>query len=117
MKTTQKPLVSPLLQRQQFRRPLAVAVSAACGVVGSMSISAPALSQGLEEVLVTATRRAESVQDIPMSVSVLGEAQLTDLNVTDMEAMGAFMSSPEELQWDKDNGCEYTVYGMEEMTE
>ena len=39
------------------------------------------------------------------------------MNVTDMEAMGAFMSSPEELQWDKDNGCEYTVYGMEEMTE
>ena len=85
MKTTQKPLVSPLLQRQQVRRPLALAVSAACGVVGSMSISAPALSQSLEEVLVTATRRAESVQDIPMSVSVLGEAQLTDLNVTDME--------------------------------
>ena len=85
MKTTYKPLVSPLLQRQQVRRPLAVAVSAACGVVGSMSISAPALAQSLEEVLVTATRRAESVQDIPMSVSVMGEAQLTDLNVTDME--------------------------------
>ena len=85
MKTTYKPLVSPLLQRQQVRRPLAVAVSAACGVVGSMSINAPALAQSLEEVLVTATRRAESVQDIPMSVSVMGEAQLTDLNVTDME--------------------------------
>ena len=39
------------------------------------------------------------------------------LNVTDIEAMGAFMISPEELQWDKDNGCKYTVYGMEEMTE
>ena len=39
------------------------------------------------------------------------------MNVTDMEAMGAFMNSPEELQWDKDNGCKYTVYGMEEMTE
>ena len=39
------------------------------------------------------------------------------MNISDMEAMGAFMSSPEELQWDKDNGCEYTVYGMEEMTE
>jgi hypothetical protein len=39
------------------------------------------------------------------------------MNISDMEAMGALMSSPEELQWDKDNGCEYTVYGMEEMTE
>ena len=85
MKNTEQPLVSPLLQRQQIRRPLAVAVSAACGVVGAMSLSAPALSQGLEEVLVTATKRAESVQDIPMSVTVMGEAQLTDLNITDME--------------------------------
>ena len=39
------------------------------------------------------------------------------MNVTDMEAMGAFMNSPEELQWDKDNGCKYTVYCMGEMTE
>ena len=82
MKTTYKPLVSPLIQRQQVRRPLAVAVSAACGVVGSMSISVPALSQSLEEVLVTATRRAESVQDIPMSVSVMGEAPVSYTHLT-----------------------------------
>ena len=48
----------------------------------------------------------------------LGEKEfMACMNVTDMDAMGAFMNSPEELQWDKDNGCEYTVYGMEEMTE
>ena len=48
----------------------------------------------------------------------LGEKEfMACMNVTDMEAMGAFMSSPEELQWDKDNGCEYTIYGLEEMTE
>ena len=76
---------SPFAKRYQFRRPLAVAVSAACGVVGAVSISAPALSQSLEEVLVTATRRSESVQEIPMTVSVLGETQLEDLNISDME--------------------------------
>ena len=48
----------------------------------------------------------------------LGEKEfMACMDVTDMEAMGAFMSNPEEIQWDKDNGCEYTVYGMEEMTE
>ena len=48
----------------------------------------------------------------------LGEKEfMACMNDTDMEAMGAFMSNPEELQWDKDNGCEYTVYGMEEMTD
>ena len=43
----------------------------------------------------------------------LGEKEFMACMKTDMEAMGAFMSSPEELQWDKDNDCEYTVYGME----
>ena len=40
-----------------------------------------------------------------------------EVNITDVDGMGAFLSTEEEVQWDKDNGCEYTVYGMEEMTE
>ena len=48
----------------------------------------------------------------------LGEKEfMACMNVNDMEATGAFMNSPEELQWDRDNACEYSVYGMEEMTE
>ena len=47
----------------------------------------------------------------------LAEEFMACMNVTDMEAMGAFMSSPEELQWDKDNGCVYKLYTMEEMAE
>ncbi|MEK9542925.1 MAG: TonB-dependent receptor plug domain-containing protein, partial [Luminiphilus sp.] len=67
-------------------RPLALAVAAACGAVGVAGVTLPGVAQAqIEEVVVTATRRAESIQDIPMSVSVLGEAQLTDLNITDME--------------------------------
>ena len=36
-------------------------------------------------------------------------------NVTDFEKMGAFMSNPAEIQWDKDHGCVYKVYSVEEM--
>ena len=36
-------------------------------------------------------------------------------NVTDFDAMGAFMSNPAEVQWDKDNGAVYIVYTLEEM--
>ena len=36
-------------------------------------------------------------------------------NVTDFEKMGAFMSNPSEVQWDKDNGAVYKVYTLEEM--
>ena len=36
-------------------------------------------------------------------------------NVTDFDAMGAFISNPAEVQWDKDNGAVYKVYTLEEM--
>ena len=39
------------------------------------------------------------------------------MNCTDMEALGAFMSDPAEIQWDKDNGAVYKAYKMSEMTE
>ena len=34
-----------------------------------------------------------------------------------MDGMGAFLSTEEEVQWDKDNGCVYKLYTMEEMAE
>ena len=34
-----------------------------------------------------------------------------------MEAMGAMLTTPEEVQWDKDNGAVYKVYSMAEMVE
>ena len=37
------------------------------------------------------------------------------MNCTNMEETGKFMSSPEEMQWDKDNGAVYKAYLMEEM--
>ena len=37
------------------------------------------------------------------------------MNCTNMEEMGKFMSSPEEIQWDKDNSAAYKAYFIEEM--
>ena len=36
-------------------------------------------------------------------------------NVTDFEKMGAFMSNPERMQWDTDNGAVYKSYTLSEM--
>jgi len=73
-------------QLRQGKRSLSMAVAAACGAAGFAGITLPGVAQAqIEEVVVTATRRSESVQEVPMSVSVLGETQLQDLNITDME--------------------------------
>ena len=37
------------------------------------------------------------------------------MNVTDMEAMRAFMTTPEMKQWDEENGCVDIVYSMERI--
>ena len=60
-------------------------VLAACGA-STMAVAAPAAfaQDALEEIVVTATKREEGIQDIPISVMVLGEQQLEDLNITDM---------------------------------
>ena len=69
--------------------------------------------------------KAKIASDVagPMSAHIT-EYRLADLgngevmcamNCTNMEEMGKFMSSPEEMQWDKDNGAVYKAYFMEEM--
>ena len=37
------------------------------------------------------------------------------INCTDMEAMQAFMTTPEMQQWDEENGCVDVVYSMERI--
>ena len=36
-------------------------------------------------------------------------------NITDMDGMGAFLSTDEEIERDRDNGCVYKIYNMSEM--
>lgn len=69
---------------QPRRKPLAASIIVACSLSGAAAF-APVAAQQLEEVVVTATKRTESIQDVPMAVSVLNGQQLEELNITDME--------------------------------
>ncbi len=53
------------------------------GVVFSIVFSPLAWSQGIEEVVVTATRRAENVQSIPVAVSAFTDDDVARLGVTE----------------------------------
>jgi iron complex outermembrane receptor protein len=66
---------------------LAGAVSAA--VVAS-ALSTAAWSQTLEEVIVTATKRAESVQDVPLAITALSGEFVNKVNLTDVKDLVAF---------------------------
>lgn len=64
------------------KKALAVAVASALG--------APAMAQEfvIEEVIVTATKRALSVQDVPISISAVSGETLQELNITDVLGLG-----------------------------
>ena len=57
--------------RRYSPKPLAAIIAAL-----TVGLAPAAAAQQLEEIIVTATKRAESVQDIPMAISVLGEETL-----------------------------------------
>jgi len=65
------------------RTTLAGAVSAA---VVTTAIGTPAWSQTLEEVLVTATKRTESVQDVPLAITALSGEFVDDANLGEPRA-------------------------------
>ena len=65
---------------------LSVAVA---GSLGAHSL--PSLAQAaLEEVLVTAERRAESVQDVPISITAFTEDALANLGIIDIAELGQY---------------------------
>ena len=72
---------------------------ASAGAMALVSgVAAPpmaAAQEGLaiEEVIVTAQKRDESVQDVPISIDVLGAGELEDLGVTDLEDFAQLLPS------------------------
>ncbi len=77
------------------RKPLSSAISLALtGSVMTAAFCAPVYAEDkleLEEVIVTATKQARSLQDIPVSVQVLGNQKLQDLQVKGFEDYMMYM--------------------------
>lgn len=77
----------PYGQRQQVLRrlPLASAISAILAGSPAVHAAAEAEVNTLEEVVVTAQKRTENLQNVPISIEVLSGAQLEQLDVTGLD--------------------------------
>ncbi|SCW53252.1 Outer membrane receptor proteins, mostly Fe transport [Sphingobium faniae] len=75
---------------------------AACGSSLTALLASPAMGQqsgagereskaagGLEDIVVTARKRAESIQDVPVSVTAIGGAQVSRYDLTSIERIAA----------------------------
>lgn len=71
--------------RFEFLTPRSVRVLAVTPAPRAASPDDPDTNDALTEVIVTASRRAERAQDLPMSISVLTEQTLREINATEFE--------------------------------
>ncbi|WP_137679932.1 TonB-dependent receptor [Aurantiacibacter suaedae] len=60
---------------------LAIALAAPAAAQDTAAEARPARTGGLDTILVTATKRTEDLQDVPVSVQALGEEGLQQLNI------------------------------------
>jgi outer membrane receptor protein involved in Fe transport len=68
------------------RLPLAAAITA-------FVAATPVAAQQLEEVIVTAQKRAENLQDVPISVSTVGAEKIQDNTIFNFSALADFVPS------------------------
>lgn len=98
-----RPLVRAI-RRQSLAS--AGAVALATGITAPV----PALGQeslSIEEVIVTAQKRDESLQDVPISIDVIGEAELENLGVTDLEDFAQLLPSVSYIELGPGSGAIY----------
>ena len=70
----------------KHNKKLAYAISAALAAAAQSAAMAadedqPGASAGISEVIVTAQRRSESIQDVPITIQAISGEQLKQLNV------------------------------------
>src|SRR6202021_1361658 len=72
-------------QARLCRRSLTRAIAVALGLGGADASLAQTTGTELEEVVVTATRRSENLQDVPIAITALTNTTLSELNVQTLE--------------------------------
>ncbi|MGH1372713.1 MAG: TonB-dependent receptor [Cellvibrionaceae bacterium] len=77
-----------LLSKRVKKTPLALAVSM---VSGFFPLSAVSQEFALEEIVVTAQKRAQSLQDVPISVSAVGGEKIADAGIENLQDLSAYV--------------------------
>ncbi|MFL6577452.1 MAG: TonB-dependent receptor [Povalibacter sp.] len=85
------------LGSRQHSRVLMTGVPLAAALLSVSSVTVAAETGGsgavLENVIVTAQKRQENLQDVPLSITALGTERLEELHVTDFDDYAKFMPS------------------------
>lgn len=77
--------------RRDISRPRRTAIATAVSsAIMATALTSPAVAQEFEEVIVTATKRAESVQDVPLAITALSGNFIKEVNLDDVKDLISF---------------------------
>jgi outer membrane receptor protein involved in Fe transport len=81
------------IARSTLTRGLPLASALMAAVSAAMAQQAPATSEGLEEIIVTAQKRAEDIQNVPMSIQALSTQKLEENHVASFQDYAKLLPS------------------------
>jgi len=89
-------------------------LSTAClGVVSTgLMVPLPAFSQGLEEIIVTARKREESLQNAPLNVSAISQERIEKFDVTSLEKIASMTPQFFVGRASNGSGAQMTLRGI-----
>jgi iron complex outermembrane recepter protein len=96
---------------RQHRFPIMLALMAIAGG-GHAEESQPVAAPALEEIVVTAQKREQSLQDVPMAVSALPASLLRDAGVVSIQGVVALVPSLEVVTNDSPIDTAYRIRGV-----
>ena len=80
-----------MTRHSHFKSHLKLGASLLALPMGFTSYSTAAHAQIEDEIIVTATRRAESIQDVPLNIAAIGAKQIEEQGFGDLSELGAFV--------------------------
>jgi outer membrane receptor protein involved in Fe transport len=92
--------------------PIAAAVATALGSFSGISIADDQVVTTKEEIVVTATRRDTTVQEVPYSISVLDAKTLDELKITDLSGIARWTPGLTQVDQGARDGSRLIIRGM-----
>lgn len=102
------------MAQMQFRLARASGIAIAAVLMAPVAIAqaAPAEDSGLEEIVVTAQRREQSLQDVPMAISAVSGDTLRDAGANGIDALAALIPSLATVANNQPLAQSYRIRGL-----
>lgn len=84
----------------------------AAGAVSMCAVAQETTQDGLQEIVVTAQKRSENLQDVPISISAFSGDQLRSEGVTSLDQIGAMVPGVDIFQFGQQATTTITVRGV-----